>query len=334
MTFGQPAALALMLLLPVLAIFLIWRESRRRTALHKLGDPQLVMLLMAQVSPVRRIWRAALWLATVASVIFALAQPRWGITAEVIQTAGAQIVFAIDVSRSMDAQDTIPSRLERAKLHTTNLLSTIPGNDAAIVLFAGDAFTYLPLTYDLDTAAIFLAAVNTDAISRQGTDLSAAIERAILSFDTRYPAGRAVVLLSDGENHEGDAKRIARLAAAEGIIIHTVAYGTPQGAVIPVYDESGNLIDYKTTEDGILVETRRNDALLRSVAEETDGIYLDGHMLAALDPISNSLNELSNVNGRDQVIVRPVERFGLFVGLALLTLGISVLIPETRQNLT
>jgi len=333
MTFGQPLVFALLLLLPALAVFLLWREARRRTALRKLGDPQLVDLLMAQVSPARRFWRALLWLVTVAFVIVALAQPRWGVTAEVIQTAGAQIVVAIDVSRSMDAQDTVPSRLERAKLHIRNLISAIPGNDVSLVLFAGDAFTYLPLTYDLDAAAIFLDSVSTDAISRQGTDLGKAIERAILSFDTRFPAERAVVLLSDGENHEGDAQRIARRAAIEGIVIHTVAYGTSQGAVIPVYDESGNLIDYKTSEDGTLVETRRNDALLRNIAEETGGMFLDGHMLAALDPVSATLSGLSNANGRDQVIVRPVERFSLFVGLALLTLSMSGLISETKRHI-
>lgn len=331
MTFLHESRLLLLLLIPLMLAFLVWRGMMRRAALERIGDPALIKMLVQQISYERRRWKAALWLLALAALIIAIAQPTWGIEAERAQTQGVQVVIALDVSRSMDAEDMTPNRLQRAKFDIEEIFTALEGNDFALVLFAGDAVNYMPLTYDSHAANVFLEGVSTRAIGNQGTAIARAIDRSLQAFDTRTNAQQIIILMSDGEDHEGDVTRMAQRAADLSITIHAVGYGTRSGSIIPIYDEDGRLMAYHQRGQE-LVETRLQEASLRQVADITGGRYI-----AAIDDASGLqtiIDDIANAQAGDlgtQIITRPVNRFGVFVLLAILALSLEILLPEAKR---
>jgi Ca-activated chloride channel homolog len=300
--------------------------------MQRIGDVELVRALLSQISPVRRRWKAFLWLSTLALLIAALARPVWGIESELVRTEGVQVVLALDISRSMDAIDVAPSRLQRMQFDMLDLVEQLEGHDVAIVLFAGDAYVYMPLTYDVGAARIFLSAVATDMTSVQGTNISAAIESALSLFDARSTAQRVIVLATDGENHEVDPQSIAQYAAENQVIIHTIGYGTLNGSLIPVYDQFGNLYNYKTDRNNELVTSMLNDEVLRRVSQASGGIYQQAGFGDVVGVLVEDINQLQSGELHEELVTRPVERFGIFVALALFVLSIEMLLPETRER--
>jgi Ca-activated chloride channel family protein len=225
MTFTTPLFLSLLPLVLLMAAFLMARSQARSTALRRIGDAELVQMLLAQVSYQRRRWKALCWLAALGALIFALARPVWGIELQRIEKEGLAVMVVLDVSRSMDAQDVLPSRLERAKLDLRELFAALEGNDVGIVLFAGQAVPYMPLTYDMSAAQLFIQGAATNAITAQGTAIAAALNTALDSFDPRSSAQHIILLITDGENHEGNPRDAAQLAVDDGVIIHVMGYG-------------------------------------------------------------------------------------------------------------
>ncbi|MEO1286703.1 MAG: VWA domain-containing protein [Chloroflexota bacterium] len=323
------------IIIPLMGFFLIWRGWVRQSVMRKIGDQELVQSLVAQVSPFRRRVKALFWLATIALILLALGRPTWGFEEDIIRTEGIQIIFAIDVSRSMDATDVSPTRLQRARLDVLDMMTALEGNDLGIVLFARDAFTYMPLTYDLSAAEIFLADIDTNMMTNQGTNIPDAIERALGSFEQRSQSQKVIVLITDGESHEGDAITAAERAREENVIIYTIGYGTQEGSTIPLYDETGTLIGYQTTADsndaiGTLVNTTLNFDLLQRIAEETNGAYITGG--TSLEAIITDIQGLESGEIGEQVISRPIARFPIFVGLALLLLSLEMLISDAKRE--
>ncbi|MGB1287724.1 MAG: vWA domain-containing protein, partial [Aggregatilineales bacterium] len=282
LTFTNPDGFILFVLIPIFGVFFVLRNLARAGALRRIGDTELVEQLLMQVSVTRRRLKIVLWLLVICLMILALARPIWGIETEVVETENAAVIFAVDISRSMDAEDVAPSRLARARFDILTLLDSLEGNDIGIVLFAGQAFPYMPLTYDLNAARIFVNAIDTSAISLQGTATGDALLRASAMFDERTGAKPVIVLLSDGENHEDDALLVARNLADEGVVIHTMVYGTAEGGIIPVYDETGNLVEYKSDAGGNLILTRPDESLLRNIAAATGGIFVGDSSFEAL----------------------------------------------------
>lgn len=323
------------IIIPVLSLFLIWRGWVRFAVMKRIGDQELVQSLVMQVSPFRRRMKAIFWLTTLTVILLALGRPTWGFEEDTLQTTGIQVIFAMDISRSMDATDVSPSRLQRARLDVLDAMTTLDGNDLGIVLFARDAFTYMPLTYDVSAAELFLSDVATDMISAQGTNIPDAIERSLGSFERRSESSKVIILMTDGESHEGDAIATAQRAAEEDIIIYTIGYGTPEGTSIPIYDDLGNFVGYKTTADsnqdvGTLVNTTLNVDLLQRIADETGGLYLTGG--TSLEPILNDLDRLQSGEIGERVISRPIARFPIFVTLALLFLSLDMLISDSKRE--
>lgn len=331
--FEQVIFLYLLILIPVFTIFYIWRGMVRASILRRMGDKELIQSLTAQISPFRRQVKIILWLISFAMLIFALARPAWGVEQEVIQTEGLQIVFAIDISRSMDANDVSPSRLSRARLDVLDMLNELEGNDIGIVLFAQEAFSYMPLTYDYTAAEIFIEGISTSMVTFQGTNIPVAIERAMGAFETRSQAQKIIILMTDGESHEGDAIISAQLASEESIRIYTIGYGTETGSSIPIYNDTGNLIGYHTGNEsgsGTIVNTVLNVDLLQGVANETGGFYISGGIDLAL--LIADIQALESGEIGEQFITRPIERFSIFVVLSLLALSFEILLPETRRE--
>lgn len=331
--FEQAIFLYLLILIPIFIVFFIWRGMVRASILGRMGDKELIQELTAQISPFRRQVKALLWLITLSMLILALARPAWGVEQEIIRTEGLQIVFAIDISRSMDANDVSPSRLSRARLDVLDLIDELVGNDIGIVLFAQEAFTYMPLTYDHIAAEIFVEGISTSMVTFQGTNIPAAIERASGSFEIGSQAQKIIILMTDGESHEGDAIASAQLSSEENIIIYTLGYGTETGSSIPLYNDNGDFVGYHTGSDsgsGTIINTTLNIDLLQRVANETGGFYIAGGI--ALAPLIADIQTLESGEIGEQLISRPIERFSIFVALAVLALSFELLLPETRRE--
>jgi Ca-activated chloride channel homolog len=332
MTFTALSVLVLLLMLPLMALLMLWRGRVRAAAVRRIGDADLVRYLSAQVSPTRRFWKSVLWLAAVGSLILALARPVWGVDTEVIEAQGVSVMVVLDVSTSMDAQDIAPSRLERAKLDLHTLFNGLTGHEIGLILFAGTAFIQFPLTSDIPSAQVFLNAANTSAITRQGTAIDSALRLAMDAFDDRRAAQSIIVLVSDGENWEVDPMLAAGIAAERGIRIHALGYGSIEGAPIPIRHPDGS-VTYKADQGNNVILSRLNETTLQSIAGATGGRYQ--HASESGTEVATLVNEINAVEGgalNSQMATRQVERFGIFVLLAVLALTLEMLLPETRRR--
>ncbi|MCA9891543.1 MAG: VWA domain-containing protein, partial [Anaerolineae bacterium] len=277
--------------------------------------------------PQRRILQTVLWFVVVTALIFAAARPTFGTSTEVIDASGVQVVFVLDVSRSMDAEDVLPSRLQRAIFDIQAIAQTIEGNDIAVVLFAADAITYVPMTYDSQLINSFLDVVSTDSLSHQGTNLSAAIERAQLSFSGNDNSAKIIVLMTDGEDQEGNILELADNLTEADTTLYIVGYGTADGGLIPIHDEDGNLIDYKMDAFGSIVETHLNADLLSRFAEMANGAYLEVGRGDDVSQLSDAILAMTPGQLGPRVISRPLEQGFVFAGIALLALSLELLLP-------
>lgn len=333
MYFITPVNLLLLLLIPALIAFIVWRERIRQHIIRLMGDGDLVHHLFPRMIFTRRIWKSALWLVTLSALLIALARPVWGADISVVETQGVSIMFVLDVSNSMNAQDILPSRLERAKLSLQEMFQGLTGNEMGLILFAGSAFVQFPLTTDTASAQTFLNAASSGSISQQGTDIAAALNLAMDSFDESVTAKRIIVLMTDGENLEGDLDPIISNAAQQEVTIDTVGYGGAEGAPIPILDHNGQITGYKADASGNLVLSTLDEATLQMIAQRTGGIYQraasDGQEAKRLIDVINQ----SEPSALDRTVqTHDVERFEIFVALAVLALTLEILLPETNRK--
>jgi Ca-activated chloride channel family protein len=335
MDFARPTYLYLLTLIPLAALLLTWAVRRKRADVARLGTPALIAILSASVSGKRRRRKTVLWFIAVTVLITALARPRWGTQVRVTAQRGVQVIIALDVSASMLAEDIKPDRLARAKLTVEELMDRLGGNELGLVLFSGAAFVQFPLTADFNTARSFLSASGPWTISRPGTTLEEAIHVALGGFPEGIASNRVILLLSDGEGHEGDPLSAAREAAEAGVTIYAIGFGSPEGEPIPIRDQSGALIGYKKDAQGETVLTRLDETTLGQIVNETHGLYArasaSGDEIAA---ITDAIAALDTGELESQFETRGVERFEWFVALALVTLTAEFLIGERAKRET
>jgi Ca-activated chloride channel family protein len=329
MTFVKPIFLYGLMLIPLLGTFLWWARRRRQADLARLGDPGLVQRLSNSVNFRGRRWRDGLRLVVLALLLVALARPQWGTETHRVEQEGIQVMLALDVSKSMLAQDIKPDRLSRAKMEIADLMSRLGGDEIGLVLFSGASFVQFPLTSDYATALTFLDNARPEVISRPGTAIGDAIRTAMSGFDANRAGQKVIVLITDGEDHEGDALEMAQIAAAQGALIYTIGFGSPQGEPIPEYDERGEIVGYKKGADGQVVLSRLDEATLQQIAEVGGGRYFrataDGSELAAL---LGELGALQKAELSTQLEIRGIERFQPFLLLAVALLVVMELIPD------
>lgn len=310
--FTSPAWLLVLAL--VLAIPLIERAWSRRRATRSGG---------IGTAP---IWRAkVVWLGGLAAVILALANPVFGVELDLIEARGGAVMLVLDVSASMDAIDMAPSRLERAKLTALDIIDQSEGNVFGLIVFAGEAYVHLPLTFDSETARLFVQSASSSMITRQGTVIAAALDRAIEALEPRGADSSVIVLLTDGENQEGDPLAAAERARSLGIRVHVIGYGTPEGDVIPIYDTAGNRIGVKSNDAGQIVTTRLDEGRLVDIAEAAGGTYqraADTGIESVAVIASVQELELGAVGAQLQSL--GVSRYGWAVVAALILLGADV----------
>jgi Ca-activated chloride channel family protein len=332
MIFQNAAILILLLFLPLFGILLIWREQVRLSVRWRLAHSKSNELLFAAVSTRFRLLKLTLWLLSILALIIALARPVWGLDLDVIETQGVSVIFLLDVSYSMGADDLFPDRLTRAKLGIRDLLAELEGNEVSLILFAGAAFIQLPLTIGTVSAVHFLNAAGFGSIGRQGTNIPEAIELAVNTFNSTRPSSRIAILFTDGENHEGNLQRAVDHAARANVTIHAIGYGDPEGAPIPVIDENGNLVNYRTDENNSVIFSKLDEDTLRFVTDQTGGIYqratATGAEIRNLASVIRQA-EAGVLESRNQQ--RGIERFGIFVALALAALSFEIMMPEARS---
>jgi len=329
--FDAPGMVLLLLIVAGVVGFSAWRIRGRWARLAALGAAERVAAL--STLDVRRRWlKLWLWTGAAGCVVLALARPVWGIDAELIQARGAAVVFVIDISASMDAEDILPSRLERAKLTAFDILASMDGSLIGFVPFAGDAFVQLPLTDDADTARLFIQSATSASVTRQGTAIAQALELAATVVDERVAGEALIVLMTDGEDQQRDPLLVARDLAERGIKLHVIGYGTPEGDVIPVRDAAGNVTGVKADRAGSIVISRLDEPLLQALAEAGGGRYerADSTGVEAVAVIEAVRDlELGALGARLRTV--SVPRFGIFLALAIGLLAAEMVISERRR---
>lgn len=328
--FGEPLYLYLLIVVPILAAFYFYSNYRRRKRLKEYGDMELLKQLMPEVSKYRPDVKFWLMLAAMVMVIFMLAQPQFGSKMETVKRQGIETVVALDISNSMLAQDVAPSRLEKSKKLISRLVETFNNDKVALVVFAGEAFTQLPITSDYVSAKMFLETISPSLISTQGTDIRAAINLAMKSFTPNDGVGRAIVLITDGENHEGGAIEAAQEAAKKGIHVFVLGVGSPDGSPIPV--EGSN--EFRRDKDGNVVVTRLNEEMCREIARAGNGMYVRvDNTNNAERALNAEVNKLAKADVETQVFTEFDEQFRVLAWLALILLAVEIMILNRRNPL-
>jgi Ca-activated chloride channel family protein len=335
MNFAKPEYLLVLLTIPAVGMLMYWANKKRQISLGKLGESPLLKKLSTSINWRGRRWQNALLLLSLTFLIIALARPQWGSEVREIDQEGLQVMVALDVSQSMLAQDIKPTRLDRAKLEIADLMNQLNGDEVGLVLFSGASFIQVPLTSDYYTALSYLENANPDVISRPGTVIGDAIRTAALGFDPNLSSQKVLVVMTDGEDHETDPLAAAKAVAEEDVLIYTIGFGTPEGEPIPVLDENGKIVDYKRDQNGEVVLSMLDESTLQSIAQTGNGNYYrataDGSELQSL---------LSEIDGlqKDQLQSRfettQIERYQIFLGIAIMLLLISELIPDRLAEKT
>ena len=259
-----------------------------------------------------------------------LARPQFGSKQETVKRKGVEVIIALDISNSMLAQDVQPSRLEKAKRLISRLVDELDNDKIGMIVFAGDAFTQLPITSDYISAKMFLESISPSLISKQGTAIGEAINLAVRSFTPQEGVGRAIVVITDGENHEGGAVEAAKVAAEKGIQVSVLGVGMPDGAPIPV--EGTN--DFRRDRDGNVVVTRLNEQMCQEIAQAGDGIYVRvDNSNAAQKVIAQEINKMAKADVETQVYTEFNEQFQAVAWIILLLLLAEMLILERKNPL-
>ena len=237
-------------------------------------------------------------------------------------------MVALDISRSMLAQDLKPTRLDRAKLEISDLISRLDGDEVGIVLFSGASFIQFPLTSDYATARTYLNHASPNAITRQGTVIAEAIETAMVGFSTERENQKVIVIMTDGENHEGDPITAAREAAAQGAVIYTVGFGSAEGGAVPEYDERGEITSYRQDAQGQVLISRIDEVALQQIAESGGGRYFRATHGGAIAGLADEIQSFQDQSLRSEFSQRKVERFQLFLLAGALCLALAELTTD------
>lgn len=326
--FANPEYLYLLILLPVLvAIYLIWGIRRRRN-LKLFGDPELLASLMPEVSAVRPSIKFWIMAVAFAFACIVLARPQFGTKQETVTRSGIETIIALDVSNSMLADDVAPSRLAKSKRIISNLVDQMKDDKIGMIVFAGDAFVQLPITSDFISAKVFLNSITPQLVARQGTDIKAAINLAMRSFTPNEGVGKAIIVITDGENHEGGAVEAAKEASDKGYVVHVMGVGSTSGSPIPG-ERNG---EFRKDKDGNVIVTRMNEQMCQEIAKAGSGsyFYVDNTNNAE-KALQKELDKLAKSDVETTIYTEFDEQFRVFAWIVLILLALDLAISESRN---
>ncbi len=315
-------------------IFIFWMMMNwKKRAFKRFGDGHLLSRLMPKYSKSRPVLKFMILLFAFCFLVLGLANPQLGSKLEEVKRKGIDLVIALDLSNSMLAEDIKPNRLERSKQAISKLIDRLDGDRIGIVVFAGKAYLQLPITSDYAAAKLFLSTINTKIIPTQGTAIGEAISKAVNSFDDNDHS-KAIVVITDGENHEGDAMEQARLAAEQGIFVYTIGMGLPEGSPIPVYNKYGNQTGFKKDKQNNTIITKLNETMLQQIAAAGNGTYVQANNAkAGLDKIFDEINKLEETEFESKVFSDYEDRFQWLLALALVLLVFEIFINDKKSKL-
>ena len=311
----------------VVAYVLITRHKRRQ--LSEFGDPELMAQLMPDASKSRPIVKFALLMGALSLLIIAAARPQYGQQEKTVKRQGIEVMVALDISNSMLAEDVAPNRLDRAKQMLSKMIDNMVDDKVGLVVFAGEAFTQLPITCDYVSAKMFLNTISPKLIPTQGTAIGAALQTAIRSFGSQESdTGRAIILITDGENHEDDAIAAAKQAQELGIQVFVIGIGKPEGSPIPVPGTN----DYIKDRSGQVVVSRLNEEMCQEIAQAGKGAYVRcDNTNTAMRALQQELDRIATTDLETTIYADYNEQYQSFVLIALLLLVIDFFILM-RQN--
>lgn len=329
--FADPYYLYLLITIPFIIALFLYSNYKRRKNLRNFGDITLLQSLMPNVSKYRRDIKFWLLLSAFALTILMLARPQFGSKMENVKRSGIETIIALDISNSMMANDVVPTRLEKAKMLISRLIDTFNNDKVGLIVFAGDAFTQLPITSDYISAKMFLESITPALINRQGTDIGAAIDLSMKSFTPQDNVARAIVLITDGENHEGGAIEAAKEAAKKGIHVFVLGIGSPNGSPIPVGDGNSS---FRKDKDGNVIITRLNEQMCQDIAKAGNGVYIKVDNTNSAERLLNKeIGKLSKSEVESQVFSEYDEQFQALAILILIILIVEMILLDRKNPL-
>jgi Ca-activated chloride channel family protein len=328
--FAHTEILYLLLSIPILIVLFSLALNRKKRSIKEFGDLDLLRQLMPMLSYRRPIYKFAIVMIALAFIVIGIAGPQFGSKLKKVKRNGVEIVIALDVSNSMMSNDIKPNRLEKSKSAIARLVEGLGEDKIGLIVFAGEAYTQLPITTDYSSARLFLSSISTDIVPIQGTAIGSAIELAAKSFTPDSKASRAIVVITDGENHRDDAVAAAASAREQGIIVHTIGMGLPQGAPIPVKNNPGQ---FHKDGEGNVVVSRLDEDMLKKIAAAGEGAYIRANNTrVGLKALFKEINKMDKTEIEAQVYSDYIERFQYFVGFGLILLLLDFLLLSRKNR--
>jgi Ca-activated chloride channel family protein len=330
--FAHPEYLYGLAVIPVVFLLYLFMVAWKKRARERFGELKLVDLLAEGRSRSKPVIKIILWMLGTSLIVIACANPQIGTRLEEVKREGVDIIIALDVSNSMKAEDIRPNRLERSKQAISRLIDGLQNDRIGMVVFAGQAYVQLPITSDFAAAKLFLQSIDTDIIPTQGTCIGCAIELAEKSFvgnDNKY---KALVIITDGENHEDDAIEAAKKANEKGIVIHAIGMGSLDGSPIPVY-KNGTQVDFIKDNDGHTVVTKLEPLTLQKIAAEGKGVFIQAsNSDDGLSTILAQINKMEKKSFGTKQFTGYEDRFQYFLAAGLLLFLIEFSISERKSK--
>lgn len=330
--FAEPEYLYLLLLLPFVILLWILNEYRKRTAMKRFGNIELVKKLIPELSNNRSALKIILQVFALAIAVIMLARPQYGSKMEEVKRQGVEVILALDVSNSMLAEDIQPSRLERAKQAISRLVENLDNDKIGLIVFAGDAYTQIPVTTDYISAKMFLSTIGPEMVPKQGTAIGSAIDLGIRSFTSGTGRSKAMIIITDGENHEDNPVEKAKEAAAQGIVIHTIGIGSTEG--VPISKMTNGKKDFMKDANGNTVISKLDENILRDIALSAGGKYVRANNSnLGLDELYNEIKKLKKQELEGKMFTEYNDQFQIFAGAVLLLLLIDFMIMNRKNRI-
>ncbi len=327
--FANPEYLYVLILIPVVIIIYILNIRLKKRYLNKFGENQVINGLMPLVSKRRPLFKFILMILALILIMIAAARPQFGSKLREVKAEGVEIVIALDVSNSMLAEDIRPNRLKKAKRAISRLLDNLRNDKIGLIVFAGDAYTQVPITTDYTATKMFLSTINTDFVPKQGTAISEAIQLAMKSYSPDNEMKKVLIILTDGENHEDNPVQAAEEARKKGILVYTIGMGLSKGVPIPIKGRS----DYRKDANGTVIITKLDEATLVKVAQAGGGIYIRANNAkVGLTNLYREIEKLDKDELETVVYSEYEDNFQYFIGFALLLLLIEFLTLERKNK--
>jgi Ca-activated chloride channel homolog len=332
MELDESKYLYLLFIVPILVLLFLYNQYWKRKKQREFGDVEMIKKLSPEKSVFKPIFKLVVMLLALVGLILGLVNPKIGTKMETVKREGIDIVFAMDVSKSMLAEDVAPSRLEKSKQIVSQIINQLGNDRIGIVAYAASAFPVLPITTDYSVAKMFLQSINTDIVSSQGTSLDEAIKLAATYFDEKSKTSKLLIMISDGEDHSEGAEAAAEEANKLGMKIITIGVGTEKGGTIPLR-VNGVVESFKRDNNNEVVITKLNKEGLTAIAKATKGGYVDGNNTkAVLDYVKNALDNIQKTEFESTQMADFQSQFQWFLGFAFALLFLDVFLLERKTK--